>query len=356
MNTIQFQPVGMVAGNRLVINTEYLGGLLNIGECEYLDVVYYFHESENKTFPLSGITRSGAERGVFASRSPNRPNLIGITTVKLLEIKANELVVEGLDAKNGSPLLDIKCCDTSLFAQSADKNPVHQSIIRSEPRIEIKNHILRKETELLLTKAGQLHGHYCPGLAMGIMAAAFAMSEMRADSDGMEDLLAITETNNCFADGVQFVTGCSFGNNGLIYKDLGKTAFTLTKRDGKGIRVCSRPESQEVLHRSFPAFRECYGKVVTQQNHDPELVAEFKKLGLERAFGTLTIPFGELFDVQHVTTDIPSYASIRESVVCATCKESVMINRTVTEGTAHYCYRCAGTTYPILTGDGISVQ
>ena len=72
---------------------------------------------------------------------------------------------------------------------------------------------------------------------MGIKAAARAMKELGAKSTGMEEIVAIVETNSCFADGVQMVTGCSFGNNALIYRDYGKTAFTLAKRTGEGIRI-----------------------------------------------------------------------------------------------------------------------
>jgi tRNA (adenine37-N6)-methyltransferase len=47
-------------------------------------------------------------RGVFAVRSPRRPNPIGLTTVKLLHIEGNTLTVAGLDAWDGTPVLDIK--------------------------------------------------------------------------------------------------------------------------------------------------------------------------------------------------------------------------------------------------------
>jgi len=46
--------------------------------------------------------------GVFASRSPNRPNRIGKTTVRLLESRGNILRVKGLDALDGAPVIDIK--------------------------------------------------------------------------------------------------------------------------------------------------------------------------------------------------------------------------------------------------------
>lgn len=46
--------------------------------------------------------------GLFATRSPNRPNPIGVTVVKLLDRRGNILRVRGLDAINGTPILDIK--------------------------------------------------------------------------------------------------------------------------------------------------------------------------------------------------------------------------------------------------------
>ena len=46
--------------------------------------------------------------GVFATRSPDRPNPIGKTTVKIVERRGNVLRVQGLDAIDGSPVLDIK--------------------------------------------------------------------------------------------------------------------------------------------------------------------------------------------------------------------------------------------------------
>jgi formylmethanofuran dehydrogenase subunit E len=49
-------------------------------------------------------------------------------------------------------------------------------------------------------KAGQFHGHYCPGLALGVLAGTYAMAQMSEMSDGMEKLLAIVETNNCFME------------------------------------------------------------------------------------------------------------------------------------------------------------
>ncbi|MBN2272986.1 MAG: SAM-dependent methyltransferase [Bacteroidales bacterium] len=366
MKTFQVKAVGIVSNafndpadyhkikektSSIIIDDEYSKGLLNIKDCEYLDIVFWFHKSAG--FTLSGKTFSGAERGVFAPRSPKRPNAIGVTTVKLLECNKNKIIVEGLDAINNTPVIDIKCCDTSLFASVAESDPVQLAILKSDPRIEIRNNIVSGKTDTLLIKAAQLHGHFCPGLAMGVMAAAFAMRELKVDSDGMENLLAITETNNCFADGVQFVTGCSFGNNALIFKDIGKTAFTLTKRDGEGIRLCSRHESRDIIEKAFPDFQKYYQLVIIEQNRDAELVAAYKRIALQRAFGTLHIPLKKLFTVIRLHVNIPDYAPIHESVVCSVCHESVMKSKTTEKEDSFICFTCNHSNYGFLDGFGI---
>jgi len=243
-----------------------------------------------------------------------------------------------------------------MFATGSETNLVHQSILKANPRIEIWNNILAGKTDLLLLNAGQLHGHFCPGLAMGVMAATHVMKQMKTNSDGMEDLLAIVETNNCFSDGVQLVTGCSFGNNSLIYRDYGKTAFTLTKRNGKGIRVVSLPESKDYINQSFPEFNECYNNIVVKQNHDAKGVAHFKKLGIERAFATLKLDFDKLFNVTEVFTEIPDYAPIYESIKCNKCGESVMATRIVEKHGQQLCITCANSKYYSVEGKGIVLK
>jgi tRNA (adenine37-N6)-methyltransferase len=77
----------------------------------HIIVLYWMHRAAYdkkhlKTHPM-GNTAAGL-KGLFAVRTPNRPNTIGVSTVKLLERRGNILKVQGLDAINGSPVIDIK--------------------------------------------------------------------------------------------------------------------------------------------------------------------------------------------------------------------------------------------------------
>lgn len=90
----------------IIVREEYEEGLYRIEEHRYLQVLFYLHESSD--FRLKGRRRPGRVKGVFASRSPNRPTPIGLTTVELLERRENVLFVKGLDAIDGTPVVDIK--------------------------------------------------------------------------------------------------------------------------------------------------------------------------------------------------------------------------------------------------------
>lgn len=82
-------------------------GLKDVETCSHLIVLYLQHQGDRQR--LQNRTPWGPEiHGVFATRSPNRPNPIGLCTVELVERKGRHLTVRWLDALDGSPLLDIK--------------------------------------------------------------------------------------------------------------------------------------------------------------------------------------------------------------------------------------------------------
>ena len=66
-----------------------------------------------------------------------------------------------------------------------------ESTITTDPRVEIKKAIDSGNTQWLLEKSGELHGHYCPGLAYGVRAAYRAVIDLDIHSTGMEEVIAI---------------------------------------------------------------------------------------------------------------------------------------------------------------------
>jgi len=90
------------------IYPEFAEGLLDLEGFERIILIFCFHQS--KGYELLIRPRPDPEHlhGVFSTRSPRRPNPIGLTAVKLLKRENNILYVKGVDMLEGTPLLDIK--------------------------------------------------------------------------------------------------------------------------------------------------------------------------------------------------------------------------------------------------------
>ncbi len=95
--------------SRLVFRKEYVKGLYRLGHFRHVLVIFGFHRMRVtllRVHPRRDL--SLGEVGVFASRSPTRPNKIGLTRAKLVRVRKNVVTVKGLDAFDGSPVFDLK--------------------------------------------------------------------------------------------------------------------------------------------------------------------------------------------------------------------------------------------------------
>jgi tRNA-Thr(GGU) m(6)t(6)A37 methyltransferase TsaA len=100
----------------LKILPEYEAGLMDIEGFSHLFVIWEFDRSGD--FQLTGTPPSdNRPHGVFATRSPYRPNPIGLTVVELLRRDGGELHVRGVDMLDGTPILDIKPYLSSVPAE-----------------------------------------------------------------------------------------------------------------------------------------------------------------------------------------------------------------------------------------------
>jgi len=104
------QPIADAPGDFwITLNPEYANALKTLDTYKYIYVLYHL---DQVTPPIELLTHSPwapeTEIGLFASRSPQRPNPIGLSIVKVKEIIENEITISGIDTYNGTPLLDIK--------------------------------------------------------------------------------------------------------------------------------------------------------------------------------------------------------------------------------------------------------
>lgn len=223
----------------------------------------------------------------------------------------------------------------------------------ANPRLEIEEAIATNDLPKLLKMTGMLHGHFCPFSALGVKAATLAVRELKARSNGMESVLAIIETNNCFSDGIQFVTGCSFGNNSLIYRDVGKTAFTLTKRDGNAIRVAVK--TARVMQKRSAEATKLWQKVIIDRSGNETDQERLNELWRELSFKLLLLPDKEVFDIREDHIQVPEFSRIFASVNCSVRGESIMEPRARIKDGEIICIPCVKQAYYQLSGNGISL-
>ena len=91
----------------LVIDKNFAGGVLGLTPGQEILVLYWF-EDVDRNITSHPSRKYGGQRGVFAMRTPVRPNPIAAAVVKIENIDNGRLSVKGLDCLDGTPLLDIK--------------------------------------------------------------------------------------------------------------------------------------------------------------------------------------------------------------------------------------------------------
>lgn len=124
--TITFEPIGVIhsphkgvegtpiqpsraegAIGTIELLPEYADWLVDLDGFSHIILLYHFHKSPGprpRVIPFLDTE----ERGLFATRSPCRPNPIGLSIVELLKVERNLLTVKGIDTLDGTPVLDIK--------------------------------------------------------------------------------------------------------------------------------------------------------------------------------------------------------------------------------------------------------
>ena len=129
LNKINLDPVGFVqteaAGkevrdktviSQIIFREELTEALEGIEEFSHLFVLFWLHEMSDEDRKIMKVHPRGRADmpllGIFATRTPHRPNPIGLTRVKLINVEGNVVTVQGLDAFDGTPVMDIKPFDS----------------------------------------------------------------------------------------------------------------------------------------------------------------------------------------------------------------------------------------------------
>jgi len=207
----------------------------------------------------------------------------------------------------------------------------------------------------LVEKAKEFHGHICPFVVLGLRASEIALERLRLARAGEketigEEILAIVECNNCFTDGVQVATGCTLGNNSLIYLDTGKNAVTIVRRgDWRGVRVYVDSEKLEKYFKKEAT--DLFEKVVIKREGTAEDSERLSRLWTEIGRRMMNIPESE-FKIEELKVKEIERAPIFETIKCEKCGELAMKTRIEYVKGKAVCSGCLGKSNALI-GRGI---
>jgi len=102
------------------IKPEFENGIKDLDGFSHIILLYHFHFSMGFSLEVVPFLDDKL-RGVFATRAPRRPNPIGLSVVRLVDIEKNRLYIQNIDVVDGTPLLDIKPYVPEFDDQKAEK-------------------------------------------------------------------------------------------------------------------------------------------------------------------------------------------------------------------------------------------
>ncbi len=123
----------------------------------------------------------------------------------------------------------------------------------------------------------KFHGHKCPAMPMGLRVGAAAMNALGVERTGDGDIIAILELGEnhcatCFADGIQVITGCTYGKGNISKTHKGKWGLTLVERKTKRAVRISPTATAMMGNKKSPFFTEYRGKGIAATKVPPKVV------------------------------------------------------------------------------------
>ncbi|WP_104373405.1 tRNA (N6-threonylcarbamoyladenosine(37)-N6)-methyltransferase TrmO [Desulfocucumis palustris] len=178
---------------------DYANALLRIEEHSHFWILTWFHQARrNVLVTVPGrINPNLPEYGVFGLRSPVRPNPVGLSLVQLESVEGNKLHVTGLDAIDGTPVIDIK--------------PYFENDIIFSPRTPHMRPLRREVLKgILLKRAIAHHQEECPDLLLAVRMTMLA--EESLGHINSPDLQVAVTGSACLADTLQGLTRARLAN------------------------------------------------------------------------------------------------------------------------------------------------
>ena len=186
-----------------------------------------------------------------------------------------------------------------------------------------------RDLQALLNASAARHSRLCPRQVLGVRFGLAGVSALRIEVPRRDKgLMAIIETDGCFADGIEAVTGCSVGHRTMRIEDYGKVAVTFVDtHTGRAVRIAPRRDArQRALSYSEGESRAYFAQLHAYQK----------------------MPEDELLVVQEVRLTVPVEKIVsrpRIRVTCDACGEEIINERETFREGRILCRACSAGAY-----------
>ena len=241
MHRMELVPIGLVHSSirsrndmpvqgvdaEVEVYPDYAGALSGIEENSHLLLVCWLHEADRGVLKAVArkVSRDLPEKGVFALRSPARPNPLSVSVVRLRSVREGRfLLLANVDLIDGTPVLDLKPYqagwDCVFSATGHDRTEKIRKMGPGEYR------------EGLIREAVNYHGELCPGVAVAVRVAEAAARILECDLAGPQISVSLGG-DPCIAAALIGITGARPGHGRLrcqggtryVFSDPGKEAI-----------------------------------------------------------------------------------------------------------------------------------
>jgi tRNA-Thr(GGU) m(6)t(6)A37 methyltransferase TsaA len=197
---------------------EYADGLLRLDKHSHIWILAWLDRAERDLLQVipRGVqdTDPNGVHGVFAVRSPARPNLIGLTVARILRIEGLTIQVDRLDFMDGTPVVDLK----PYF--------ISRDLVFSATNVQIGRPASREAMrESLLQQALNFHGEICANLALGVRAVEHFRSEILQMVEPERWKVTVPLGRPCLIDAVMGMTRASPGRGSLFFGQTDSLRF-----------------------------------------------------------------------------------------------------------------------------------
>ncbi len=186
----------------------------------------------------------------------------------------------------------------------------------------------------------KFHGHKCPAMPNGLRVAEAAMNKLGVERTGDSALYAILELGEnhcatCFADGVQVITGCTFGKGNIEKTHKGKWGLTLIdKKTNRAVRAV--PKAEAMLQTKKTEFFKKYREIGVPPTQVPDDVVQPLVEKVMNAPAEMILTISDVFDYKWQQ---PAHSF--NSMACEQCGEMVVAEYTVVKDGKRICKDCA---------------